>query len=132
MLVCDQTVAFIGGFNIAEAYNGDGVSRGWRDLGLQITGSLVQELAASFDVFFARATERHKPLQRLRKALNMITVGQNWKLLSSGPGRYHGDLKRTLLGDLKRAHSVRIICAYFLPTWRLRKELMRVSKRRAK
>src|ERR1051325_4646231 len=62
LLVCDQSIAFIGGFNIAEDYNGDGVTRGWRDLGLQITGSLVQELAASFDVFFARATERHKPL----------------------------------------------------------------------
>jgi cardiolipin synthase len=129
MLVCDRTVAFIGGFNIAEAYNGDGVTRGWRDLGLEITGTLIEELAASFDAFFARATAKHKPLQRLRKAPNKIASGLNWKLILSGPGRHHGDLKRTLIQDLRSARSVKIICAYFLPTWRLRKELMRVSKR---
>jgi cardiolipin synthase len=129
MLVVDGEVGVIGGFNIAQAYNGDGVSRGWRDLGLYITGSLVGELSASFDWFFARATARHKPLQRLRKAPNRIATGKNWKLIFSGPGRHHGDLKRTLTTDLKAARSVKIICAYFLPTWRLRKELMRVSKR---
>jgi len=132
MLICDQAIGFIGGFNIAEAYNGDGVTRGWRDLGLQITGSLVEDLARSFDLFFARATVKHKPLQRLRKALTRITTGQNWKLLSSGPGRHHGDLKRTFTADLKLARSVKIISAYFLPTWRLRKELMQVSKRGGK
>ncbi len=129
MLICDQTVAFIGGFNIADVYNGDGVAQGWRDLGLQITGPLVERLAASFDTFFARATAKHKPLQRLRKAPNQITSGPNWKLILSGPGRRHGDLKRTLACDLREARSVKIICAYFLPTWRLRKELMRVCKR---
>ena len=129
MLVCDQAVAFIGGFNIAADYDGDGVTRGWRDLGLQIGGSLAEDLAASFDAFFARARAKHKPLQRLRKAPNKIVSGQNWKLILSGPGRHHGDLKRTLAGDLRMARSVKIICAYFLPTWRLRKELMHVSRR---
>lgn len=132
MLVCDQTTAFIGGFNIAEAYNGDGITSGWRDLGLQISGSLVQDLAASFDAFFARATAKHKPLQRFRKAPNKITSGPNWKLILSGPGRHHGDLKRTLTHDLRIARSVKITCAYFLPTWGLRKELMRVCKRGGK
>jgi len=129
LLVCDHSVAFVGGYNVAEAYNGDGVTRGWRDLGLRITGALVSDLAASFDTFFARATTKHKPLQRLRKAPNRITSGQNWKLILSGPGRHHGDLKRTLVHDLVVARSVKIICAYFLPTWRLRKELMQVRKR---
>ena len=129
MLICDQAVAFVGGFNIAEAYNGDGVRRGWRDLGSRITGPLVEHLAASFDTFFLRATAKHKPLQRLRRAPNKITTGPNWKLTLSGPGRHHGDLKRTMVADLRIGRSVSIICAYFLPTWRLRKELMGVSKR---
>jgi cardiolipin synthase len=132
MLICDQATAFVGGFNIADPYNGDGVASGWRDLGLRITGSLVTELTASFDAFFARARARHKPWQRLRKAPNKITSGENWKLILSGPGRRHSHLKRTLAEDLERARSVQIICAYFLPTWRLRKELMRASKRGGK
>jgi cardiolipin synthase len=129
MLICDNATAFLGGFNIADEYQGDGVTRGWRDLGLRITGALVEELAESFDHFFARATLQHKRLQRLRKAPDQITSSQNWKLLLSGPGRRHGELKRTLMNDLKLAGSVKIACAYFLPTWRLRKALLRVSRR---
>jgi len=127
--VIDERIAYVGGFNIADEYRGDGVTSGWRDLGLRLTGPIAQELAASFDSFFARADFRHSRLQRLRKAANKITEGPRWKLLVSGPGRNHGELRRTLGQDLSRAHSVKIICAYFLPTWRLRKELLRVCKR---
>jgi cardiolipin synthase len=34
--------------------------------------------------------------------------------------------------DLRTARSVKITCAYFLPTWRLRKALLRVAKRGGK
>jgi cardiolipin synthase len=33
LLVVDDETAFVGGFNIAPEYVGDGVTRGWRDLG---------------------------------------------------------------------------------------------------
>ena len=129
IMVVDDRVGYVGGFNIADEYKGDGVTSGWRDLGLRVTGPVVDELARSFDSFFARAAFRHRRLQRLRKAANKVTEGRNWKLVLSGPGRHHGELRRTLGQDLGRARQVRIICAYFLPTWRLRKELLRVCKR---
>jgi cardiolipin synthase A/B len=129
MVVCDNATAFIGGFNVADEYHGDGVTRGWRDLGLQITGEPVKELAESFDGFFARASFAHKRLQQLRKARTQVATGHNWQLLLSGPGRNDGSLKQTLARDLQKAQSVKIISAYFLPTWRLRKELMRVARR---
>jgi cardiolipin synthase len=127
MLVLDDRVAFIGGFNIADEYKGDGVKYGWRDLGLRVTGPVVSELAASFDSFFARADQ--KLVRRQRGPALKVTEGQNWKLVLSGPGLRHGELRRTLGRDLSQARSVKIICAYFLPTWRLRKELLRVCKR---
>jgi cardiolipin synthase A/B len=129
LLVCDDSWAYVGGVNIGDEYNGDGVKRGWRDLGMALTGLIVEELAESFDAFFARATFKHKRLQRLRKASDQVTSGKNWKLLFSGPGRRHGQVKRTLVKDLVTGRSVQIACAYFLPTWRMRKELLRVSKR---
>jgi cardiolipin synthase len=129
LLVCDDSWAYVGGVNIGDEYSGDGVQRGWRDLGMSLSGLIVEELAESFDAFFARATFKHKRLQRLRKASDQITSGKNWKLLFSGPGRRHGQVKRTLVKDLVLARSVKIACAYFLPTWRVRKELLRVSKR---
>ena len=49
ILVCDTDVAFVGGFNISTEYEGDGVTSGWRDLGLRIAGPLVRELSGAFD-----------------------------------------------------------------------------------
>ena len=43
LLVCDERVAFIGGFNISHEYEGDGVNRGWRDLGLQLEGGAASQ-----------------------------------------------------------------------------------------
>lgn len=130
VLVCDDAVAFIGGFNIADEYHGDGVTHGWRDLGLEIReGELVAALARSFDAYFTRASYKHKRLQRFRKASHEVSSGENWQLLLTGPGRHHGAMQRALKNDLLAAKSVKIICAYFLPTWQLRKVLTRVCKR---
>ncbi|MBI2949906.1 MAG: hypothetical protein HYY23_19920 [Verrucomicrobia bacterium] len=36
LLVCDRAIAFVGGFNIAAEYQGDGVTEGWHDCGVEI------------------------------------------------------------------------------------------------
>lgn len=129
VLVCDDEIAFVGGFNIAPEYNGDGIEKGWCDLGIRVHGSLASELAESFDLSFARAGFE-KALQRFRKSTSRTTISaESWRLLLSGPGRGHNFLKRTLATDLANAHTVQIISAYFLPTWRLRRELVRVARR---
>jgi cardiolipin synthase len=127
VMVVDDRVAFIGGFNIADEYKGDGVTHGWRDLGLRMTGAIVPVLARSFDSFFERADFRQRLLRRFRRKSNNVAEGANWKVVLSGPGNHHGELRRTLGQDLARAQSVKIICAYFLPSWRLRKQLQRIS-----
>lgn len=130
LLVCDEQTAFVGGFNIAPEYNGDGIRSGWRDVGVRIHGPLAAELAESFDTTFARLDFNHRPLQRFRKSTSHATIsGENWRLLLSGPGRGHHFLKRTLATDIENAHTVQIVCAYFLPTWRLRRELERAARR---
>jgi cardiolipin synthase A/B len=129
ILVCDEAVGFVGGFNIAPEYEGDGVVRGWRDLGLEIQGPLARALAACFDDSFSRADFKPKKLQRLRRSpFNKILARENWTLLLSGPGRGRKYLKRMLIRDLSQARSVRIIAAYFLPPWRLRKKLQRIAR----
>ena len=130
MLVCDEQIAFIGGFNIASEYEGDGVTKGWHDLGLQITGPLVRELAAAFDDQFSRAAFRHRRFVRLRKsAARKLISARDGELLLSGPGRGRNPIKRALQKDLVNAQDVKIIQAYFLPTWRIRRELIRVARR---
>ena len=65
-MVCDDQVAFIGGFNIAPEYDGDGVTKGWCDLGMKLEGPIVADLAAAFDEMFERAEFQHKRFVRFR------------------------------------------------------------------
>jgi cardiolipin synthase len=130
LLVCDEQVAFVGGFNIAPEYEGDGVSCGWCDLGLRIEGALASELAASFHVMFARADFRHKRFLRLRQlSARRTTERSNAQILYSGPGRGRNPISRALYRDLARGQDVRIAVAYFLPSWRLRRGLSQVVRR---
>jgi cardiolipin synthase A/B len=130
LLICDERVAFVGGFNIAPEYEGDGIKRGWCDMGLKIIGPLAARLEASFDEVFARAEFRHKRFMRLRQfdAKKSVTWPKE-QILFSGPGRGANPIKQALRRDLARAREVRVIAAYFLPTWRLRRDLVRVARR---
>jgi cardiolipin synthase len=130
LLVCDEQIAFIGGFNIAQEYRGDGIESGWRDVGLRLEGEITRELVQSFDEMFALADFRHKRLARLwqaklKRAVNLGTE----QLLLGGPGRGVNPIRRALHADLKHAQRVQIIEAYFLPTWRIRRSLMRIARR---
>ncbi|MDD5349348.1 MAG: phospholipase D-like domain-containing protein, partial [Chthoniobacteraceae bacterium] len=132
LLVVDGAEAIVGGFNVAENYHGDGVAHGWRDLGLHIAGPLAEALEASFGRIFAKAAARpllrRLRLPRLHKRPETAVEGCPWTLLLSEPGRGHRAFKRALLDDLASARLVQIICAYFVPTWRLRRALMRVAR----
>ncbi len=130
LLVCDDRVAFVGGFNIAPEYEGDGVKCGWCDIGLKITGPLATQLASSFDEMFARADFRHKRFMRFRRfdAKKSVTWPEE-QILFGGPGRGQSPLKRALREDLKNARDVKIMVAYFLPTWSLRRGMTDVIRR---
>jgi cardiolipin synthase A/B len=128
MLVCDEKVGFVGGFNVGEEYEGDGINCGWCDVGIRLEGGLAQALALAFDELFANADFSHRPLRRLRRSrrTKMVRLPEG-RLLLSGPGR-NNPVKRSLRRDLKHPKQVQIICAYFLPTWRLRRALTRLAR----
>lgn len=127
LLVCDGRVAFIGGFNISDEYDGDGIVSGWRDVGARIEDpGLVAALAASFDDFFS-FTESRRPLRRL--FLRRHSLFQYDDRRSHHHDVKAGAFSKLLRRDLARARDVRIVSAYFLPTYRLRRALMRAARR---
>jgi cardiolipin synthase len=130
LLVCDDAMAFVGGYNIAPQWLGDGVAAGWRDLGLQLTGPLATELGRSFDEMYALAEFQPQPFLRLRRSRARRHVSAlGYDLLLSGPGRGRSPIRRALQQDLAKSRAVRIIAAYFLPPLRLRRALTRVARR---
>lgn len=132
MLVCDEALAFVGGFNIATEYRGDGVTAGWRDLGLKLQGPLAQELANAFDSMFACADFKHRPFTRLRKSSRVkIVAAPEAKLLLGGPGR-NNPLKQALQADFAKAKEVLIISPYFVPPRKIRRTLRALARNGAK
>jgi cardiolipin synthase len=132
LLICDDATMFIGGFNVADEYDGDGVARGWCDVGVRIENStLAGELAASFDELFALSDFRRNPLMRLRafKRKRKPLIKPAGELLLSHPGRGASPFQTALHHDLAEAREVRIVSAYFLPTRRLRRDLLRAARR---
>jgi cardiolipin synthase len=130
LLVCDGATGFVGGFNISKDYAGDGVTRGWRDLGLEICGPVVTLLQHAFASSWSNAGLRQPriPQFRRRRARQKFHQ-QQCDLLLSGPGRNSNFIQRQLLNDLRYAREVDIVAAYFLPTLRLRHALTRVARR---
>lgn len=128
LLVCDGTVAFIGGFNIAREYEGDGVTCGWCDLGLRLEGPIAAPLEESFRQMFALADFRHKRLPRWRRKLKRAPSDEPEQLLLCSPGRGSSPLLQALRNDLRSTDSVRLIVPYFLPSFRLRRRLQRLAR----
>jgi cardiolipin synthase len=132
LLVCDAAVIFIGGFNIADEYDGDGVTSGWCDFGVRLENpALAQQLVASFEELFALADFHRRPMLRLRafKRRRNSPNSVAGELLLSQPGRGASPFQAALYHDLAQAREVRVVSAYFLPTRRVRRDLLRVVKR---
>jgi cardiolipin synthase len=132
VLVCDESVVIVGGFNLADEYDGDGHTSGWFDLGLRWENPrLAGELAASFAQLFALADFHRKPMLRLRpfRGRRPRAFSMSGQLLATHPGRGASRFQTALARDLAGARDVRIISAYFLPTRRVRRDLVRVVRR---
>jgi cardiolipin synthase len=130
VLVCDGRVAFVGGYNVGQEYEGDGVGKGWKDVCIRIGGPVAGQLEESFERMFGRADFLHKRFMRFRKFDARISLGfVRDRILLSGPGRGASPYGRALREDLAAAKEVSIVAAYFLPPVRLLRDLMAVARR---
>lgn len=132
LVVIDDHVAFVGGYNIGDEYSGDGVTRGWRDLGYEIAEApTVRELADSFDAMFRTHDFQHRMLQRLRHPLqHSFETGKprSSAVLLGGPRVARNQFRQKLIQVLHDAKTVQITSGYFLPDFRLRRALRRVVR----
>jgi len=129
LVVADGSQAIVGGFNVADEYAGDGITSGWRDLGLWLEGPVASALQASFArLFEAAALGRRDWLRLLRAVRHGHEARGDVQLLLGGPGRPHSHMRRVLYADLGRAARIDIMAGYFVPNGRIR----RVLRRRAR
>jgi cardiolipin synthase A/B len=132
LLRCDRT-AVVGGLNIGDEYDGDGIERGWRDFAVAIEGPVVGALGASFArmwelAAFGRNEIREFWAQRQRPATGS---GETIELLVSGPGCRTAELRRRLVRDLREARSFFGWTSYFVPSRRVGAAIREAGRRGA-
>lgn len=130
LCVVDDEVALIFGFNIGAEYAGDGVEKGWRDLGIQIKGPSVAPLAEIFDRQYLGADFRPRLLARFQKRQEQMPepAQPDLKILPVNPGREDSCLLTALYEDLLRARRIWICAPYFVPPPRFRRMLRRGAR----
>ena len=130
LLVTDRATAIVGGLNLADEYDGDGVTHGWRDVVLELQGPTVDALAGSFERMWALAAFDPSSLRdfaRTNPRLDRDVSGP--ALFLTGPGCRTVDLLRQLQADLHTASRVTVHAAYFLPSRELGRMLADVALR---
>ena len=131
LLLVDDAVAFVGGFNIADDYNGDGVTQGWRDLGWELDRpDAVKQLATAFDGMFRAYDLQHRLLHRIRLPLHRAQPRHpRGPVLLGAPRLLRNPFGVSLRQALRGAKNVQLISGYFVPNFRLRRALRRVARR---
>ena len=131
LLLVDDAVAFVGGFNIADEYSGDGVTSGWRDLGWELhRPDVVKQLATAFDGMFRAYDLHHRLLHRIRRPLHRAPAHHpRGPVLLGAPRLLRNPFGVSLRSALRGAKNVQLVSGYFVPNFRLRRALRRVARR---
>lgn len=136
LMTVDGEIAVIGGLNIADEYDGDGINRGWRDFAVELRGDIVAALDTSMDHMFEladfgpgslRRFAHHYRRRRWRRRPHQVTAAPD--ILLGGPGTRSVRMQHALRADLAGAHDVVVYAAYLLPTARMRRAIRAVASR---
>lgn len=131
ILLVDDRVAFVGGCNIADEYDGDGVRHGWRDGGVSVEGPVVGSLHQEFARQWHRAELRQWQLVRGGYGRAAGSAADVLALLIK-PGVGTSPLRSALRADLRQARDIALTAAYFLPGRRLRAQIRNARHRGAR
>jgi len=113
--------AVIGGLNIADAYDGDGLEGGWRDFAVRVDGPVVDTLAESFARMWDLSAFGRREFRGFWRTGRRLAAGAQGQpeLLLSGPGCPTAELRRRMLFDIRAARRMLAWAAYFLPSRRI-------------
>ena len=131
LLRCDQR-AIVGGLNIADEYDGNGVERGWKDLAVEVSGPVVTLLAESFERMWQLAPFGRAQMSGFWsgwRGYERTSPAAGTELLLSGPGCPSGDLRRRLARDIRESARCLAWAAYFLPSRRLGRAIRAAARR---
>ncbi len=118
----------IGGFNIEDSYFGTAEDGAWRDLGLLVEGEAASRLAPYFDQLIDWAMAKRSKIRHLNRIIRVHSETRGtlqWTY--GGPTRGLSPWAAATCRDLVAARDVKMIAAYFSPTWAMLRRIWRVA-----
>jgi cardiolipin synthase A/B len=132
IVVADERIAMLGGFNIEEDYFASPEDNGWRDLAFTLEGSLVARVAAWFEQLEQWTADPHAHFRSIRRRVRAWDPGvAPVQLLIGGPTFGLSTWSRSVSRDLIHGDRLDMIMAYFAPAHRLRKRIRRIAMKGA-
>lgn len=134
MMIVDDSLAFLGGFNIGDEYAGCmGDTQSFRDLGFSIRGEAVGELTAIFhDTWNSESDESCVPVpveQRTRQNTGKIGDAAV-NIISGGPRQRRSYIREAFQVNIaSAAEEILIATPYFVPGPRIIRALLRAVRR---
>jgi cardiolipin synthase len=130
LIIIDEQTVLIGGANIDATYLDDRASGHWRDLWLRLDGPEAALPVRYFDSLFRWSKRPKSTLRSLRRMVaeyNEWRGPLQWKF--SGPLSVRNSWWRSIGRDMKRAHRLDLVFAYFAPPGAMIRRIGRVGRR---
>ena len=117
LVIMDNKIGYIGGFNVAREYVGKKKKFGyWRDTHLRITGGSAQDMNARFLTDWRCASDVPVDIAEVFYEPDCTSGGTAMQIVSSGPDSEHEEIKRAFLKMISSAKkSICIQTPYFVP-----------------
>lgn len=129
LVIADDRVAMLGGFNIEDSYFAAADEGGWTDLGFTIEGSAVAQLVAWYNRLEAWCLEPKRQFRGIRRLVRTWWVPSGpVELLIGGPTADLSPWVRRISADLAAADRLDMMMAYFAPSRGLWRRIKRIGK----
>jgi cardiolipin synthase A/B len=126
ILIADDHIAVIGGFNITDSYFGHSGEKSWEDFGVILRGDMVAELSVYYDALADLSRDGGIHYRKLRRLIRGWQPGSGkLQWLLGGPTNRMSPWAFRLKKDLESAQRFDLASAYFTPSQSI---LRRISK----
>lgn len=130
ILVADDTVAMLGGFNIEDDYFAPPEQNGWNDLGFRLEGEAVQQVSRWYAELVEWARDPDAQFRDIRHRVRNWDAGNGpVQLLIGGPSRRLSSWAARMSDDLAEGDRLDMMMAYFSPNPRLRKRIRAIARK---
>ncbi|GGD59080.1 cardiolipin synthase B [Erythrobacter arachoides] len=130
IVVADDAIAMLGGFNVEDDYFAPPDENGWNDIGLSVQGPVVARVSQWFDELHDWARDDKAQFKDIRRRVKHWDAGEGpVQLLIGGPTRGLSSWAECIKQDLAEGERLDMMMAYFSPSRRLRKCIRAIARK---